>query len=130
MVWLTWRQHRIALIGLLIVATVMSVAVALVASFALRTRVELGIDTCEPNFFGFGDPNNCNSLFAEWTLRVGVLRYLMYGVYLIPALVGSYLGGPLLARELERGTHRLAWTQGIGRIRWAATILGAVLLYW
>src|SRR5438874_9467800 len=72
MVWLTWRQHRIALIGLLIVATVMSVAVALVASFALRTRVELGIDTCEPNFFGFGDPNNCNSLFAEWTLRVGM----------------------------------------------------------
>jgi hypothetical protein len=128
MVWLTWRQHRIALIGLLIVATVVSVAVALVASFAQRTRVELGIDTCVPDFFPFGDPNNCNRLFAEWTLRVGALRYLMYGLYLIPPLVGSYLGGPLLARELERGTHRLAWTQGIGRVRWAATILGAVLV--
>jgi hypothetical protein len=126
MVWLTWRQHRIALIGLLVVATVVAVAITLVASFAQRTRIELGIDTCVPNFFGFG-PNNCNRLFTEWSIRVGMLRYLTYGLYLIPALVGSYLGGPLLARELERGTHRLAWTQGIGRVRWAATILGVVL---
>jgi hypothetical protein len=128
MVWLTWRQHRVALIGLLVVATVVAVAIALVASFAQRTRIELGIDTCVPNVFGFGDPNNCNRLFTEWSLRVGVLRYLTYGLYVIPALVGSYLGGPLLARELERGTHRLAWTQGVSRARWGATILGVVLV--
>ena len=128
MLWVTWRQHRIRLIGLLVVATVFAVAIAFVASFAQRTRIELGIDTCVPNpLFGFGDPNNCNRLFGEWSLRVGILRYLTYGLYLIPALVGSYLGGPLLAREIEGGTHRLAWTQGIGRVRWAATILGVVL---
>jgi hypothetical protein len=128
MLWLTWRQHRIVLIGLLVVATVLAVAIALLASFAQRTRIELGIDTCVPNIFVFGDPNNCNRLFTEWALRVGVLRYLTFGLYLAPALVGSYVGGPLLARELERGTHRLAWTQGIGRVRWAATILGTVLV--
>lgn len=38
------------------------------------------------------------------------------------------MGGPLLARELERGTHRLAWTQGVSRTRWAATILGLSLV--
>jgi hypothetical protein len=127
MLWVSWRQHRSALIGLLVVATVVAVAITLIASFALRTRIELGLDTCVPNFFGAGDPNNCNRLFTEWTVRVGIVRYLTYGLYVIPALVGSYLGGPLLARELERGTHRLAWTQGIGRVRWAATILGVVL---
>ena len=126
MLWLTWRQHRIMLIALLVVAAALAVAIALLASFARRTRLELGIDTCVPNFSI--DPNTCNRLFTEWTLRVGILRYLTFGLYLVPALVGSYLGGPLLARELERGTHRLAWTQGIGRLRWAATILGVVLI--
>jgi hypothetical protein len=125
MLWLTWRQHRITLIVLLVAAVVLAVGIALVASFAVQVRRELGVDTCVPDFSG--NPNSCNRLFTEWSLRVGILRYLTYGLYLVPALVGSYLGGPLLARELERGTHRLAWTQSIGRVRWAATILGVVL---
>jgi hypothetical protein len=36
----------------------------------------------------------------------------------IPALVGVFVGGPVLARELETGTFRFAWTQGCGRMRW------------
>ena len=37
---------------------------------------------------------------------------------LLPALVGMFVGAPLLARELEHGTHRLAWTQSVTRRRW------------
>jgi hypothetical protein len=37
----------------------------------------------------------------------------------LPALVGAFVGAPLLAREMETGTFRYAWTQGIGRLRWA-----------
>ena len=33
----------------------------------------------------------------------------------IPVLVGVFVGAPLLARELETGTFRFAWTQGCGR---------------
>ena len=36
----------------------------------------------------------------------------------IPALIGAFAGAPLLARELETGTFRYAWTQGFGRSRW------------
>jgi hypothetical protein len=36
----------------------------------------------------------------------------------VPALIGVFVGGPLLARELETGTSRFAWTQGCGRLRW------------
>ena len=37
---------------------------------------------------------------------------------LAPALIGAFAGAPVLARELETGTYRYAWTQGFGRERW------------
>ena len=37
----------------------------------------------------------------------------------VPALVGAFVGAPVLARELETGTFRFAWTQSFGRWRWA-----------
>lgn len=41
----------------------------------------------------------------------------------VPALLGIFWGAPLLARELETGTHRLAWTQSVSRSRWLVTKL-------
>jgi hypothetical protein len=43
-----------------------------------------------------------------------------------PALVGIFWGAPLLARELETGTYRLAWTQSVSRTRWLLTKLVVV----
>ena len=37
----------------------------------------------------------------------------------LPALIGAFVGAPVLGRELETGTFRFAWTQGFGRWRWA-----------
>jgi hypothetical protein len=42
---------------------------------------------------------------------------------LAPGLLGIFWGAPLLARELETGTYRLAWTQGVTRSRWVTTKL-------
>jgi ABC-type transport system involved in multi-copper enzyme maturation permease subunit len=39
---------------------------------------------------------------------------------LVPLLLGAFLGGPLVAREITRGTATFAWTQGMTRRRWAA----------
>ena len=62
---------------------------------------------------------------------------------LLPALIGAFAGAPILAREMETGTFRYAWTQGFGRTRWIiaklalvgvplAVIAGAfgILAYW
>jgi ABC-type lipoprotein export system ATPase subunit len=38
---------------------------------------------------------------------------------LVPVLIGAFAGAPILARELETGTFRYAWTQGFGRERLA-----------
>ncbi|WP_298335182.1 ABC transporter permease subunit [Ferrimicrobium sp.] len=44
----------------------------------------------------------------------------------VPALLGIFFGAPLIARELETGTYRLAWTQSITRKHWLITKLGIV----
>ena len=125
MIWLTVRQYRIHIILMLAVAVLLAIALVVAADYAGRLRAELGVDTCVPL------PNtniNCASLTAEWQKRVGPLNYLFYSLYVLPGLVASYVGGPLFAVEFERGTHRLAWTQGISRVRWAAVKLGVVVL--
>jgi hypothetical protein len=43
---------------------------------------------------------------------------------ILPLLAGIFWGAPLLAREFERGTHRLAWTQSVTRRRWLTAKLG------
>lgn len=42
----------------------------------------------------------------------------------VPALVGIFWGAPLLAREYETGTFRVAWTQTISKRRWLLTRIG------
>jgi hypothetical protein len=36
----------------------------------------------------------------------------------LPLLAGLFVGAPLIARELEFGTYRFAWTQGVSRRHW------------
>ena len=39
-------------------------------------------------------------------------------LHVVPALIGAFIGAPVLAREFETGTFRYAWTLGFGRRRW------------
>jgi ABC-type transport system involved in multi-copper enzyme maturation permease subunit len=65
-------------------------------------------------------------------LDAGASRWLyMAGIvvlYLTPAIIGIFWGAPLISRELETGTFRLAWTQSISRTRWLAAKLGLTAL--
>src|SRR5262245_46169719 len=44
----------------------------------------------------------------------------------LPMLVGMFWGAPLVAREIEHGSHRLVWTQSVSRRSWAVTKIGLV----
>ena len=44
----------------------------------------------------------------------------------LPFLVGVFWGAPLVARELETGSYRLAWTQSVTRRRWSVVRLAMV----
>ncbi|HEX3963050.1 MAG TPA: hypothetical protein VHZ03_41525 [Trebonia sp.] len=37
----------------------------------------------------------------------------------VPALIGAFIGAPVIGREMETGTFRYTWTQEFGRCRWA-----------
>ena len=53
-------------------------------------------------------------------------QVLNWGLLAVPALMGIFWGAPLVARELETGTFRLAWTQSVTRTRWLAVKLGVI----
>jgi hypothetical protein len=55
-----------------------------------------------------------------------VISWGGYAPLILPMLVGIFWGAPLVAREIEHGTHRLVWTHGTSRLRWAATKFGLV----
>jgi hypothetical protein len=47
---------------------------------------------------------------------------------LAPAVIGAFWGAPLVAREVESGTHRLVWNQTVTRARWLGTKLALTTL--
>jgi hypothetical protein len=109
--WVTWRQHRPTMIS---VPAVLG-ALALFLLFAgLKVHHDYAaLTACHPQ--GSAACQTLNRTFngTDWTLG-NTLNILMQ---LLPVLLGMFAGAPLLARELETGTFRYAWTQGVGRVR-------------
>ena len=107
MVWVTWRQHRAALGG--------------VAVFLGAFAVYLWLSGLQIHHAYATDCGTASFLAcADFTGRYGPTAVLVSIVLqAVPALIGAFTGAPVLARELETGTFRYAWTQGIGRWRWA-----------
>ncbi|MEU8957195.1 hypothetical protein AB0C93_23165 [Streptomyces sp. NPDC048518] len=48
------------------------------------------------------------------------LDYLGMGLLALPCLIGAFVAGPLVGRELETGTYKLGWTQSVTPARWLA----------
>ena len=55
-----------------------------------------------------------------------MFQLLQLLVIAVPALIGIFWGAPLIGRELETGTHQLAWNQTVTRTRWLAVKLTVV----
>jgi ABC-type transport system involved in multi-copper enzyme maturation permease subunit len=110
MLWVTWRQHKVEGLWVLI-------ATAVMASAATFVTYELSHPGCPAGMPGGGICLNTDiaGTVAQWILRVNLVNY---GLVILPALAGAFIGAPLVAREIENGTHRLAWTQGVTRVRW------------
>ena len=106
----------------------MAVLLAILAAAVVGTGVEMR---------GFEGGLACLSVNAarscggqgDFLRAFGTLFDLSGWLNVIPLLLGIFVGAPLVARELERGTHRLAWTQSVTRQRWIAVkITGIVVL--
>ena len=70
---------------------------------------------------------NCDAATATFLRNDRTLRlWLGILVIVVPGIIGIFWGAPLVARELESGTYRLAWTQSVTRTRWLAVKLAVV----
>jgi hypothetical protein len=110
MTWVTWRQHRAALGGM--AAFLGALAVYMwVTGLQLHHAYGTAI-ACHP-----ATSLACYELARNFNDMDGFLAG-GFPLLAVPALIGAFVGAPVLARELETGTFRYAWTQGFGRWRW------------
>jgi hypothetical protein len=132
MIWLTWRQHRkqalFAVIGLIVVAGLMfptgrqmhrAFDRDLAGCLAVEGRTEFVRHDNEAY-------QACRLAAERFTGEYSSLIFLAVLFALLPLFVGLFFGAPLVAREVEHGTHRLVWTQGVTRMRWALAKFGLV----
>ncbi|WP_031479188.1 hypothetical protein [Streptomyces bicolor] len=118
--WTVLRLHRSALIVWAVV--VLGGAAVLLwaygpgadAAQAEWDRVCAGREACV-----WGDPiHDYDRLFRAAGL----------GLNWLPVLVAAWAGAALVGRDMENGTARLAWTQGITPVRWLAAKLAVPAL--
>jgi hypothetical protein len=128
MAGVTWRQHRIALVGVAVLLGGLAVWLWTAGS-SLHNAYSAAL-ACHP-----ASSAGCQNLVVNFNVSAenhflgskgpgGVL------LQLVPALIGAFVGAPVLAREMETGTFRYAWTQGFGRRRWVlakVVLLGAAV---
>ncbi|MFJ5926371.1 transporter [Kitasatospora sp. NPDC092948] len=127
MSWLTWRQYRAqAWVALAVLAAVC--AVLLPTGRRLADLYDSsGLPGCARTGVGCAQARSAFAAAVRADAAVTSLFYLAVVLLLVlPVLLGMFAGVPLVARELESGSFRLTWTQGVTRTRWLAVRLGLV----
>lgn len=128
MIWIVWRQHRLECLIVGIGLGVLGLFLLMNGIQMVQSSQQLGLGACLTQ----ADHTRCTNLEAAFLNQFRFLNAISVGVALLPVLPGLLVGAPLVARELEQGTHRLIWTQSIPRVRWlrvkVVLILGATCL--
>ncbi|MEW2356908.1 ABC transporter permease [Spirillospora sp. NPDC029432] len=116
MIWLAWRQFRTPA-AVLLAALAALAAVLAITGPGLADDHAAGLAGCtaqgDCSAFTRGFFNDHRSAFA------GLIAVVVF----LPGVIGLFWGAPLVAREVETGTHRLVWNQSVTRTRWLAVKL-------
>jgi hypothetical protein len=114
MTWLAWRSQRLQL--LVCVGVVALVAIGLAITGAdYRSALIASNHACR-----LASSPACSLADLHLASAGHWSASGPYVLAILPAALGLVLGTPIVAREIEQGTNRLAWTQSIGRTRWLA----------
>jgi ABC-2 family transporter protein len=114
MIWLTWRQFRVS-------ALLVSGALAVMAILLAVTPQGSELASCVGQ-------QGCPVIADKFVglSHYHLLQFLSTLLVGLPALIGAFWGAPLITRELESGTYRLAWTQSVTRSRWLAVKISVI----
>ncbi len=124
MIWVSWRQHRSQAIAGLGVLGALAVY-AIVVGTSMRTAFSHDdLTACLAQGQGTSCPAAIRAFTNEFGSEVNIAFWSV--LLILPGLIGVLAGGPLIARELEYGTWRLAWSQTVPRARWLTVKLALV----
>ncbi len=127
MIWLTWRQFRAQASTAVAALAAFAVVLAVTESHMSSLYAASGLTACHRD--------SCAGLASQYLVHLtsgqsfpllpdGSNEYVIFYflsvlvILIAPAITGIFWGAPLIARELETGTCRLAWNQSITRTRW------------
>ncbi|MCC3772857.1 ABC transporter permease [Streptomyces sp. UNOC14_S4] len=117
MAWLVWRQHRVVLLACLLLTAAAAVNMlwqrASMMDFLAQARTG-GTAFDVTNSF---QNSSYASAFQDGAWVMGML----------PLAAGVFLGAPLIAGDLERGTLKLVTTQSMTRRHWLTVKIGTVV---
>ena len=122
MIWVTWRQHRAQAVATLIGLGALGVFMLITGPRIVSAFRDLHSCLVVPG-------QDCALQHESFDQRFNSLQFVIPLYMVIPLLIGLFLGAPLIAREVEQGTHRLAWTQSVTRDRWALSKIGLVAAF-
>jgi hypothetical protein len=137
MTWLAWRQFRAQAITAAGAVAAFAIVLALTRSHMDSLYAASGITGCHGGactglatkflvLLTSGGGVNVPVLPAGTNAYVILYFLSVLAVLIAPAIIGIFWGAPLVARELETGTCRLAWNQSVTRTRWLAVKLALI----
>jgi hypothetical protein len=111
MIWLTWRQFRAQAIAAAAAVAVLGVIFGVTGPHLAHLYDISGLASCRVG---------CSALTSTFldSMKADAVYPVLYiagiGIlYVTPAIIGMFWGAPLVTRELEAGTFRLAWNQSV-----------------
>jgi hypothetical protein len=116
LIWVASRQHgREAALALGLIA-ITALFMVFEWSQMFGTSSRLGLDSCHGSALTSPICNKALTSFMDDFFGLSVMvRYVLMA---LPAVLGVFVAAPLIAREVEDGTHMFIWTQSITRTRW------------
>jgi hypothetical protein len=132
MTWLVWRQHRLEALAAATAVAILAIVVTPTALHLYQVTAQLRQGGC----LGGSPDVSCGTARDAFSATSRTLQGILPLLNILPGLAGAFIGAPLVAREYEDGTWRLAWSQGVTRLAWlrrqllgtlAVTALGAAL---
>jgi hypothetical protein len=112
MIWFAWRQFRLQ--AMIAGAVLIALAICfLITGPGLVHFYNTAIVGCAAR-------DDCNGVTSSFLSRDPFFQNLLTESWLLSVLIGVFWGAPVVAREFDTGTYRLAWTQSATRTRWLA----------
>jgi hypothetical protein len=117
MSWLLWRQHRLQAAVAAAAYAAFLVAI-LFTGWHMAAIYHSALVTCRAN-------GTCDEL--KLFQGYGAIVDMVNLTAAVPLLIGLFWGVTSVGREMDTGTHVLAWTQSVTRRRWLAGKIGLLM---